>query len=683
MMLSDVLSPLADHLWQSTVFVIAAALLTLVLRKNHAGARFWIWWIASAKFLIPFSLLVAIGGSFHWPAIHESLQEPPASLLIIEQFAQPFAVEDSAISVSTTVPVAPELPTYVLPLLVAGIWLTGSVLLLSRWAIRWIRLRSLARHALRTDELVGYREVDLLRRLEHAAGIQPIAIVSSPAAIEPSIFGIFRSVLVWPAGLSSRLDDEELEAILLHELSHVRRRDNLAAAVHMLVECVFWFHPLVWWIGSRLVQERETACDEDVLRCGHLSDVYAESILKVCEFCLATPLRCASGITGSDLKKRIAGIMKNRVAARLTRVKRLLLTGAAITALTIPIVAGVIHASTRQRETLPAIPAVPAVKFVPPSPTPLLAQVAAPLRRVTPAAVQAPQQDSFDVISIRPAAPIGAVEGGGRGGGGGGRGGGGGNAPTCPPAPAGGMQIDAGRITIRNATPFRLIVLAYAFSCRAATEMDLINGLPEWAKTERFDVQATFPAGMPPVTAQQLVAGEAPRLQRMLQNMLADRFRMAARRSSKDAPLYNLVVVKPGKIILSADQTPPPPPPPPNPNAGPIVPAPGEVPQRRGGFSLGVDPPAGKVMIEATAVPMATLINIFQGQEGRFVVDKTGMKGLYDIPMQTLDVGTFDIGPGAVSVWPEIMQGLGLKLEPARGPVDIAIIDRIERPSEN
>jgi len=639
-MLSNLLSPLADHLWQSTVFVIAAALLTFTLRRNHASTRFWIWWIASVKFLVPFSLLVAIGGTIQWPVIHESLQEPPASLLIVQQFAQPFATE-----VSTVVapPPAPAAPTHALPLVVAFVWLVGLMVFASRWAVRWIRLRRLARHALRTDELVGYREVDLLRRLERVAEMPPTAVVTSATAIEPSIFGIFRSVLIWPAGLSPRLDDEELEVILLHELSHVRRRDNLTSAVHMLVECLFWFHPFVWFLGSRLVQERETACDDEVLRGGQLSNVYAESILKVCEFCLTTPLRCAAGITGSDLTRRIEEIMRNRVSIQLSRVKTLLLIAAAITMVAIPILAGAVHSAS------------------------------------TP---QTAAGDRFDVISIRPAEPIGPA-GGGRGGGGGGRGGGGGAAgPVCPPGPAGGIQLDAGRITLRNVTTYRVIALAYGMTCRAATEMSLINGLPGWAETDRFDIQATFPAGTPPFTGQQLVTGEATLLQKMLQNMLADRFHMSLRRSSKDAPLYNLVVVKPGKIVLSADQTPPPPPPPPNPNGNPIVPPPGG-PQSRGGFSLMVDPPAGNVMLQATAIPIATLINVFQGQEGRFVVDKTGMKGFYDIPEITLNVGTFDIGPGAVSVWPEIMQGLGLKLESARGPVETVIIDRIEKPSEN
>jgi uncharacterized protein (TIGR03435 family) len=243
--------------------------------------------------------------------------------------------------------------------------------------------------------------------------------------------------------------------------------------------------------------------------------------------------------------------------------------------------------------------------------------------------------------------------------------------------------MDAGRITLRNVTTHRLIALAYGIHCRAAAEMDLITGLPEWAKTNRFDIQATLPAGTPRYTAQQVAIGEAPKVMRMLQNLLADRFALTLRRSSKEAPVYNLVVAQPGKIKLSDDQTQPPPPPPPlTQTTNPIVPVTG-APMFRGGFSLMVDPAAGKVMLEARAIPLAVLINFFQGRDGRFVVDKTGMKGLYDIPQTTLDVGPFEIGENAVSVWPEIMRGLGLKLESARGPVETLIVERIEKPSEN
>jgi hypothetical protein len=113
----------------------------------------------------------------------------------------------------------------------------------------------------------------------------------------------------------------------------------------MLVEALFWFHPQVWWIGARLVDERERACDEEVLRLGADPHVYAESILKVCKFYLESPLFCAAGVTGSNLKKRIEAIMMNRLARNLGWSKKLLLATMGVAAVAVPIIFGLLHTS--------------------------------------------------------------------------------------------------------------------------------------------------------------------------------------------------------------------------------------------------------------------------------------------------------------------------------------------------
>jgi hypothetical protein len=107
-----------------------------------------------------------------------------------------------------------------------------------------------------------------------------------------------------------------------------------------LVEALFWFHPLVWWLGARLEEERERACDEEVVRLGGEPQVYAESILKVVEFYLASPVACAAGVTGGELKKRIEGIMSNPFTRKLSYGKKILLAVAAMVAVAGPIAIG-------------------------------------------------------------------------------------------------------------------------------------------------------------------------------------------------------------------------------------------------------------------------------------------------------------------------------------------------------
>jgi bla regulator protein blaR1 len=321
------LSAVGNHLWQSTIFVVLAALLTLVLRKQHARIRHAVWLAASVKFLIPFSWLVALGSRLTW--FHSAPLTKRGLFIAIE-----------VISSVTDADVAFGLER-VLPVLV-GLWLCGLLVVAVMRYAQWRKLAALVRSAAPLRE---GREVAALRQIECRMNVPPASIRQSPAATEPGIFGIMRPVLVWPDGISERLDDAQLEAILAHEVQHVRRRDNLASTLHMLVETVFWFHPFVWWLGARLVEERERACDEAVLEFGSQRQVYAEGILKVCEFCLASPLACMSGVAGGDLKKRMVSIMTQHTFHKLDLARKLLLGATGVAAVAGPIVFGVFHAT--------------------------------------------------------------------------------------------------------------------------------------------------------------------------------------------------------------------------------------------------------------------------------------------------------------------------------------------------
>jgi hypothetical protein len=151
-------------------------------------------------------------------------------------------------------------------------------------------------------------------------------------------------VIVLPQGITERLTHAEFEAVIAHELCHARRRDNLAAAIHMLVESLFWFHPLVWWLGARMVEERERACDEAVLELGGEPQIYAESIVKVCRFYLESPLPCVAGVTGSDLKKRVERIMHKRIGSNLPAWRKTMITGLGVAAILGPVAVGLFNA---------------------------------------------------------------------------------------------------------------------------------------------------------------------------------------------------------------------------------------------------------------------------------------------------------------------------------------------------
>jgi bla regulator protein blaR1 len=339
---NEVFPAFANHLWQSTLFALAAVPLTLALRKQAAQTRYSVWLAASLKFLLPFSLLSAIGSRLspaHIPASGN------AGIYFVQEFAQPFtqplAPTHAAVTAGTNSPAPFHWQTLLLIT-----WLCGAVAVLLIWLTHWWKVLAARRNAIVLSE---GREASALERLRTSMGLsRNLKLLLSPTSLEPGVFGIFRPALLWPHSISEHLDDLQLDAVLAHELCHIRRKDNLAATVHMLVESLFWFHPLVWWLGARLIEERERACDEAVIEMGGRRHTYAESILKVCEFCLSSPLTCVSGVTGSDLKKRMVHIMTDRIVHKLDFTRKLLLWTAACLALAVPIVYGLLN-PTRSR----------------------------------------------------------------------------------------------------------------------------------------------------------------------------------------------------------------------------------------------------------------------------------------------------------------------------------------------
>jgi bla regulator protein BlaR1 len=299
-----------NHLWQSTVFAAAMALLTLAFRRNRASIRYALWLVASLKFLVPFSLVVAIGSQFERPSI-VAVSQPVA--LFIETASQPFTLLPSE-----PPPTQPFSPLVLL-------WAAGTAVILYHQTVRWNQLRS----ASRTGSLLPISG--------------PVPVKSCDTHLEPGVFGIFRPVILIPHDLATHLAPGEMHAILQHEFCHVRHRDNVAAILQMLVEALFWFHPLVWWLGARIVEERENACDEAVLRAGSLPEIYAAGILNVCRYYVESRLKCAPGVTGADLEKRIEAIMSHRIHSNLNAARKLLLAASALAFIAMPLWIGLLN----------------------------------------------------------------------------------------------------------------------------------------------------------------------------------------------------------------------------------------------------------------------------------------------------------------------------------------------------
>ena len=367
---SITMSALITHLWQSTVFAGLAWLLTIALRNYPARIRFSVWMAASIKFLVPFAFLTELGSRWALPNSRPLVNG--TFYTVMEVINQPFAGGPLGAR-PPEAPVPDFLDHSWISIALAAIWLCGCIVILIRWTRQWRRTRRLVNES---ASLAEGREVAALRNAEAQLEIRKtISVVVTANTVEPGIFGIVRPVLIWPAGLSDRMDDAHIASIVAHELEHVRRRDNLIAAFHTLVEAVFWFHPPVWWIAVRMTEEREQACDEEVLEQNAEPQTYADSILKVCAFCLESPLSSVVGISGSDLRKRVLRITSHRAGRTLTFGLRAMLSAATVLALAVPIGLGAVRGQSSTGNT------------------------------GTPKSETTHEEPQFDVVSIKPAAP--------------------------------------------------------------------------------------------------------------------------------------------------------------------------------------------------------------------------------------------------------------------------------------
>lgn len=630
-------SGMGDHLWQSTLFALTAWLLAVALRNNPARTRYWVWLVASIKFLVPFSLLVALGSYLGAARVSDGIETGP--YLVVDEFCQPFTQPRLSI-VSPIIPVTSNATTmfsrvaHALPYALALVWSCGFLAVLIAWYRRSRRICSIVREGV---PLVRGREVDALRRLERiqvGTTHEPIEIRLVRGSLELGIFGVLRPVLLWPEGVSRQLDDAHLEGILVHEVEHVRRRDNLTAAMHMMVQAIFWFLPVVWWLGRRLTTEREGACDEEVLNFGEDRRVYAEGILKVCEFCISPSLTCMSGIFAGSLGERIGRVMTERGVRRLGPGGKLLLLGALSVAMTAPVVFGLAQGPRNRTE------------------------------------YQAQQQAAFgpefkyEVALIKPNKsttvrfrdrnlPNGFIR-------------------------SGVTVMDLFQQAYRSGPPLR---------------RDQILGPPSWFYSERYFIDAKMDDSIADEVQKLAPDQRQLALQIMLQRLLADRFKLNVHREARQFPIYTLVVSKGGPKLKAAkaDET-------------YTFKINGET-RSRGNVVFAVQPGVAEFHL----VPISRLTIYLERHLDRNVVDKTGLTGSYDFTLryaptqaeieemegpdstgksqEAVQKGMPALTPSAPTGLPPLSKALeeqlGLKLEPGKGPVEVFVVDHIERPSAN
>jgi len=477
------------------------------------------------------------------------------------------------------------------------IWMAGATAFGIRLAFGCVLARKLrSRHA-RLAPPEWQRTLD---RLRTRVGVsRPVQLIVSGLVDTPAVVGWWKPIVLAPVGALAGLSTEGVEAVLAHELAHIRRHDYLVGVAQRAAEALLFYHPAVWWISGQIRAERELCCDDIALASGADAFTYARALAQLEGERRAVP-GFAMSASGGSLARRIARLL-GRTLPRETSVAPGVLTLAAL------LVAGG-YGVYAQSQSRPAF------------------QAASIKRNTT-----------------------------------------GGNGMGVRPLPGGGLHAENSTVTLLIQNAYRL------------QPFQIIGG-PAWINTERYNVEAKPERAV-----------DREETWKMLQTLLADRFQLAVHRETRELPGYLLTMSKAGAKLpeptsVCAAEEP----------TG-LLPLPGS-PTPCGRIVVQLSPSGLK--FSGSKVRMPELVRILGMVTGKPVLDRTEFDGEFDVSLSFTPDATTSGLPGAggprdsggpqLATDPEkpnilaaLQEQLGLKLAAGKTPVDVLVIDRVERPTAN
>lgn len=245
---------LVHFLWQGALVALVLAGCKLLLRCSTARLRYAI----SCLFLL---VLLALPVLTFVTSMAQTAPEPTdwAGANWVQASAAALLPAHDGAAAAALSPSVQESVTPFLPWAV-GIWIVGVMLLTVRWLLAFAYLRRLRRTAsLAVPPEWEQALQNLKRRIAVSA---PVRLSVSRLTQAPSVIGWLRPVILMPAGVLAGLDAGALEAVLAHELAHIRRHDYLVNLLQAVVDTLLFYHPAVWWVSKQIRIERENCCDD-------------------------------------------------------------------------------------------------------------------------------------------------------------------------------------------------------------------------------------------------------------------------------------------------------------------------------------------------------------------------------------------------------------------------------------
>jgi beta-lactamase regulating signal transducer with metallopeptidase domain len=290
-------------LWQSSLLIAALFAVDLLFRRKlRASIRYALWLVVLVKLCVPPTLALPTSPAW-W--LHKT--SPPVA-----------ATHYTVIYDNEPIPKIPQnpLPVFTSPkpamthaawLLVASVAISSSLLL---WLlVRWWQITGQMRRSATSERLITIAD-----KAQKFSGMKfNVQVKLTTNSMSPAVCGLFRPAILIPKSLVENFSDEQLRAVLLHELIHLRRRDVWVNFLQALLQIFYWWHPLVWLANARIRRVREEAVDDAVmLALRDEAESYAPTLLEVAKLALNRPLASLG----------LVGILESRHALR-QRIERL------------------------------------------------------------------------------------------------------------------------------------------------------------------------------------------------------------------------------------------------------------------------------------------------------------------------------------------------------------------------
>jgi beta-lactamase regulating signal transducer with metallopeptidase domain len=298
---------LLHFVWQGAAVALLFALAEEALRNGSARARYA---AACGAMLL---MLGCAAGTFAWlyPGTHSAAARfapaPAAGPIVTAITAESLTPASAGSSISDYLP------------LLVYVWFAGVCALAMRSLGGWLVVQRFKRHGSRPLDGVWEERLALLvKRLGIARAVR---LRESALAEVPAVIGWLRPVVLVPGSTLTGLSPQQLEALLAHELAHIRRHDYLVNLLQTCVETLLFYHPAVWWVGRRIRAERENCCDDLAVEvCGDAL-IYARALARLEQLRGGMP-QLAMASNRGPLLERIERLLAGRPARETSRSHR-------------------------------------------------------------------------------------------------------------------------------------------------------------------------------------------------------------------------------------------------------------------------------------------------------------------------------------------------------------------------